>query len=462
MTAAKGALGALDSAHVEDAHDGVGQDVMRENVAAAEVFDAIERELSREPIRRPLLVYVHIPFCSSKCSFCGWVAGISTGQLRSADDIRSQYVSSVVNQIKSYAPRLTALGYVPEIVYWGGGTPSILSPEQITAIGDALRGNFDLSGVCEYSVESSPETLTVDKIKALQAAGINRLSIGVQSFDDGELRRAGRAHSSRAAEEAIALAREQGCANLNIDIITGFPGQTADVLERTVERAVQLRPEHVTAYSYYVVSKTVMARQLERGHRSGRNTEQRAMAQDRVYEALTGSGYTEYMPMYYSAGPGHLFAGEGYYFDWLGDHIGFGSGANSILGHHLLISKRGNLDGYLSAPTTCDHLERMGMRSALDDSIKQLTTFGRPLNYRRFHSRYGFDFEALLGEPRLKGLQRVLQSLDVPLVLDSDEAYIGAPGKGWHGGDLVRLNGNIAAMVAAAKRRHRQPVNASG
>jgi coproporphyrinogen III oxidase-like Fe-S oxidoreductase len=430
-------------------------------VAAAEVLDAVDKALGRAHDRRSLLLYVHIPFCSSKCSFCGWVAGIPTPQLRSPDETRSQYVSSVVRQIKYYAPRLTAIGYVPEIVYWGGGTPSILSAEQITAIGDALQENFDLSGVYEYSVESSPETLTAEKVKALQSAGVNRLSIGVQSFDDGELRRAGRAHSSRVAEEAIGLVRQQGCVNLNIDIITGFPGQTPDILERTIARTGRLRPEHVTAYSYYVVNQTVMARQLERGYSAGRNTEERALAQDRAYETLTGAGYTEYMPMYYSASPQQRFAGEGYYFDWLGDHIGFGSGANSIVGHHLLVSKRGNLDGFISSPTTCDHVERMGMRSALDDSIKQLTTFGRPLNYGRFHSRFGFDFEPLLAEPRLKGLRRVLESLDAPLILDSDAAHISAPGKGWHGGDLVRLNGNIAAMVAAAKRRHRQPASAS-
>ena len=460
MIAGRGALGALDSAHADDVHHDVGQGAIRENVAAAEVLDAIDQVLGRKHDRRSLLVYVHVPFCSSKCSFCGWVAGISTPQIRSADDIRSQYVSSVVKQIKYYAPRLRTLGYVPEIVYWGGGTPSILTPEQITAIGSALQENFDLSGVYEYSVESSPETLTADKIKALHAAGMNRLSIGVQSFDDGELRRAGRAHSSHAAEEAIQLARQQSCANLNIDIITGFPGQTPDILERTIARAAQLRPEHVTAYSYYVVNKTVMARQLERGYRSGLNIEQRAMAQDHVYETLTGSGYIEYMSMYYSAGPGYRFAGEGYYFDWIGEHIGFGSGANSVLGHHLLISKQGNLDGYISSPTTCDHLERMGMRKALNDSIKQLTTLGRRLNYGRFYSRYGFGFEALLTQPRLKGLQRVLEHLDTPLILDSDEAYISAPGKGWHGGDRLRLNGKIAAVAAAASQRQRQTTRA--
>jgi oxygen-independent coproporphyrinogen-3 oxidase len=456
MTADKEALGTPGTGHEEAAEDNSVPGFIGENVAGAEVLDVIGKELGQNHDRRRLLVYVHIPFCSSKCTFCGWVAGISAPELRSADDIRAQYVSSLVSQIEYYAPRLMALGYSPEIVYWGGGTPSILSPEQMTTIGNALRKNFDLSGVYEYSVESSPETLTAEKIQALQAAGMNRLSIGVQSFDDKELRRAGRAHSSHTAEEAIQLVRQQGCTNLNIDIVTGFPGQSPDVLERTIARTVQLHPEHVTAYSYYIVNETVMARQLERGYRSGLNTEQRAIAQDHVYEALTQSGYTDYMPMYYSITPDYQFFGESYYFDWLGGHIGFGSGAHSVLAHHVLDSKRGNLDRYISSPTAFDQVRRLNMNNALADIYGQLATFGRPVNYERFRSRFGFDFEAVLTRPRFKALQRILEHLGTPLILDSSEAYISAPGGCGHGSDLVRQNDNIRATIMAAVRRRQQ------
>ena len=455
MIAGQEALGTSDSGHKDAAKGNGASDAIRRNVAGAEVLDAIGQALGRNHDRRRLLVYVHIPFCSSKCTFCGWVAGISTPQLRSADDIRAQYVRSLVSQIEYYAPHLMALGYVPEIVYWGGGTPSILSPQQIATIGNALRENFDLSGVYEYAVESSPETITADKIQALQSAGMNRLSIGVQSFDDEELRRTGRAHTSNTAEEAIQLARQQGCANLNIDIITGFPGQTPEMLDGTIAKTIQLRPEHITAYSYYVVNKTVMARQLVRGYSSGLNTEQRAIAQDHVYEILTESGYNDYMPMYYSISPDYDFSGEAYYFDWLGDYIGFGSGANSVLGHHALGGKRGNLDRYISLPTAFEQVERMGMRNAFDDTYGQLVNLGRPVNYGRFRSRFGFDFEALLAQPRFKGLQRVLEHLGTPLIVDSDEAYI-SPGGRRHGGDVVRQDDHVSATIMAAVRRRQR------
>jgi coproporphyrinogen III oxidase-like Fe-S oxidoreductase len=456
MTADKEALGAPGTGHKEAANENGVSGVIRQNVAGAEVLDAIRQELGRNHLRRRLLVYVHIPFCSSKCTFCGWVAGISAPQLRSADDIRAQYVSSLLSQIEYYAPRLMTLGYSPEIVYWGGGTPSILSPAQMTSIGNALRENFDLSGVYEYAVESSPETLTAEKIQALQAAGMNRLSIGVQSFDDDELHRAGRAHSSRTAEEAIQLVRQQGCRNLNVDIITGFPGQSPDVLERTIAKTVQLHPEHVTAYSYYIVNETVMARQLKRGYRSGLNTEQRAIAQDYVYEALTESGYTDYMPMYYSITPGYQFSGESYYFDWLGDYIGFGSGANSVLAHHGLGCNRGNLARYISSPTAFDQVRRMSIRDALGDIFGSLVTSGRPVNYERFRARFGFDFEAVLTRPRFKALQRVLERLGTPLILDSSEAYISAPDGCRHGGDWVRQSDNVWAIIEAALSRRQQ------
>jgi len=165
----------------------------QQSVSGEQVLRALDRELRPEHGNRDLMLYLHIPFCTSKCTFCAWVSGIDTPQLRSAADVRSHYVDAVIDQIRFYAPGINALGYVAPLVYWGGGTPSILEPEEITRLGNALRESFDLSGVREYSVESSPETLTRAKLEAFRSIGVNRVSIGVQSFEEQELRRAGRA-----------------------------------------------------------------------------------------------------------------------------------------------------------------------------------------------------------------------------------------------------------------------------
>jgi oxygen-independent coproporphyrinogen-3 oxidase len=349
-------------------------------------------------------------------------------------------------QIENYAPRLTALGYVPQYVYWGGGTPSILSPDQIVIIGDALQQNFDLSRLREYSVESSPETLTTDKIRAFRNIGMNRLSIGVQSFNEAELRRAGRAHSSREAKDAVQNAKEQGCENLNIDIITGFPKQTPEILAQTLETTIKLRPEHITAYNYYAIDGTVMARQIARGHVCDIGAAQRAMAQDQAHRILTTNGYSDYMPMYYSIRSANRFFGECYYFDWHGDYMGFGSGAVSILAHHMLMNKRGELGTFISSPTVFDGCERMGLSRAFEDAFS-LLSLGRRLNYERFKARYGFEFSLLLNQPQVRAIRAFLDWMHAPLVTAESEAYISTPEGGWHGADTLRLMEKVSPLL---------------
>jgi coproporphyrinogen III oxidase-like Fe-S oxidoreductase len=424
--------------------------VGRQSVPALDALADVKGALKNEHQLRPLLIYVHIPFCSSKCTFCVWVAGIDTPQLRSPDEVRARYVQALTAQIECLAPYLADIGYVPRCVYWGGGTPSILTPEQIETIGDALQKNFDLSAVTEYSVESSPETLTAEKIRAFQAAGMNRLSIGVQSFDKAELRRAGRAHSPEDAQHAVRTAREQGCANLNIDMITGFPKQTPETLASTLSTLLTLQPEHVTCYTYVAIERTVMAGQMRRGHLPGTSAQQRAAAQDLAHRTLAAKGYDEYMSMYYSIRPECTFAGESYYFDWHGDYAGFGSGAHSVLGHHLMGNKRGRLAEFISSPTVSDHHQKMGVSLALDASFK-LLSLGRRLDFERFWSKFGFNVDAVLDHREMRATRALLDRLERPLVVTSTEAYVSPPETGWHGGELIRLTDMAASLMAAAR-----------
>jgi oxygen-independent coproporphyrinogen-3 oxidase len=416
------------------------------------VIDAVESVIGRDRRRRPLLVYIHVPFCSSKCTFCTWVTGVPVAELRSSDDIRSHYALAVKEQIEYYAPRLTALGYVPDLVYWGGGTPSILSVDQIGIIANALRENFDLSEVREYTVESSPETLTADKISEFQAAGMNRISVGVQSFNESELRLAGRSHSPAEATEALLRAESQGCTNRNVDLITGFPRQTLEMLESTLTKTLELRPEHITAYSYYEARDTVMARRIARGSLSALDSEDQASAQELLVEMLTGNGYSEYMPMYYSQGEQNRFKGELHYFNWEGDHFGFGSGAFSVLAAHRTLNSRGNLDGYISSPTSFDHFDRADLRIAVDESLTLLFANGRRIAYDRFFDRFGFDFHEILEVPRMKAFRLALDRIGTPLQLTSTQAYVSPPPTGWHGGELVRLQAQVRSELLAAAR----------
>jgi oxygen-independent coproporphyrinogen-3 oxidase len=241
-----------------------------------------------------------------------------------------------------------------------------------------------------------------------------------------------------------------GCVNRNIDIITGFPKQTREVLEATIAKTLELRPEHITAYSYYEVKGTVMARQIARGNISALYFEDQASAQELVYEALTSNGYSQYMPMYYAQSKQLRFKGEGYYFDWEGDHIGFGSGAFSVLATHRALNSRGNLDEYIASPTTFDHFQKADLRIAVDESLSLMFRNGRPIVYDRFFNRFGFDFRELLEIPRMKAFLIALDRIGAPLRLTSTEAYVETPAGDWNGGDLVRLQEEVRAEIASA------------
>jgi len=150
-------------------------------------------------MNRKLLIYVHIPFCMSKCHFCDWVTEISVKDLRlpSTSTLRQRYLEALKTQIGYFGERLTSAGYRPTILYWGGGTASILTMAEICTIMDALRAQFDLGNLTEATIESSPETLTREKLRLFYDLGFRRISIGLQSMDDSRLRAIGHLRGAR-------------------------------------------------------------------------------------------------------------------------------------------------------------------------------------------------------------------------------------------------------------------------
>lgn len=378
---------------------------------------------------RDLLIYVHIPFCNSKCSFCAWVQPISARELRSGPDVRQRYVDAIIRQIAEYGPRLSALGYSPKYVYWGGGTPSILSPDQILAVGEALMSHFDLSEVRQYSVESSPETLSSGKLAAFGGIGVNRISIGIQSFDDRELRLAARAHSADDARNAVCMAKELGPGNLNIDLITGFPRQTEQMLAASMEVSVDLAPEHVTVYPYRAMPGTVMHRQMASGHLPSPSAAVQARLSRQARSALGAAHYEEYMLNYYALNGAKPFLAEKYYFDLEGDFFGFGSGAHSRLAHHWLQNRKGNLPRFMSAPAQLDRCERLTPASsfAYSSPISRIFNGGGRISYERFRDTFGFPFGELNQTAFLRRWRDALKAVGAELVMTSTEVYVHKP-----------------------------------
>ena len=206
---------------------------------------------------KDLGIYIHIPFCLRRCNYCGFYSqGLNAfGDEDGTRHAENQYVQWLIGQIRERGAELRRK-YTVDTVFVGGGTPSILSAEAMEAILGAVRENFAVSSDAEITVECNPATLDARKLKRYRDAGINRLSIGAQSLDDGILQRLGRAHSASEFLDTYRLARRIGFDNINVDLMFAVPGQTMDQWKETVEQVLSLAPDHMSLYSLQIEEDT--------------------------------------------------------------------------------------------------------------------------------------------------------------------------------------------------------------
>ncbi|WP_433352632.1 coproporphyrinogen-III oxidase family protein [Microtetraspora malaysiensis] len=302
---------------------------------------------------RPLLVYVHIPFCRSKCHFCDWVTEIPTAELllRPADSPRRAYIAALCREIRERGAELTARGFRPAIMYWGGGTASILAEHEIAQIGAALHDVFDLSSdMEEATIECSPESLTPAKLAAFREVGFVRWSSGVQSFDDRRLRRLGRSHDAEEARRAVHLAAEAGFDDRSIDLICGLPGEDLDEVAASVRTAVGLPVTHIALYPYRPAHGTVLRRQVTRGTTAMLRSEQKE-AYALAASLLVDAGFPEYAMSHFGD---QRCLSDLAYFQLRMDWAGFGSGATSLIDGEYLAHRRGFLAAYNRDPLSFD------------------------------------------------------------------------------------------------------------
>ena len=201
-------------------------------------------------------LYVHIPFCKQRCSYCAFYS-------TTLYNIRERYVDALCKELsmrKEYAGNRTI-----ETIYFGGGTPSTLSMEQLQRICDAIYATYTVSSTPEITIECNPDDLTTEFLAQLQQLPFNRISMGVQSFNDMQLKRLGRRHDAEKARLAVKNAREAGYNNISIDLIFALPGSTSTDWEHDLECAIALHPDHISAYNLTYEEGTPMHRALVRG-----------------------------------------------------------------------------------------------------------------------------------------------------------------------------------------------------
>lgn len=273
-------------------------------------------------MNRPAGIYIHIPFCVRKCNYCDFLSW------RAGEKEREKYVGDLVREI-GLSDR-----WFPEIdqvdsVFIGGGTPSILSAGQLQRICEALDRRFSIQEGCEFTMECNPGTANSHTFAACLNMGINRLSFGVQSSEEAELRLLGRVHSYAEAERSFQEAREAGFQNINIDLMSGIPGQTIESYGRTLDRILHLEPEHISAYSLIIEEGTPFYDRYREEPPVDEET-------DRQMYMATGVRLSEYgferyeISNYAKTG----FACRHNLKYWSGgEYIGFGVGASSRVGN---------------------------------------------------------------------------------------------------------------------------------
>lgn len=266
-------------------------------------------------------IYIHIPFCVSKCSYCDFTSfdrpEIST----------DRYVDLLFDELRQRAePRETLA--VPTL-YFGGGTPSLLSPGQIGRLIAAVHTHFSVEAAAEITLEANPGTVTLESLQGYLAAGVNRLSIGVQSLDDRQLALLGRIHSAEEAMAAFTQARTAGFSNVGIDLMHGLPGQTLDAWQGTLQEAVALKPEHISVYGLSVEAGTPFAKKAQQGELNLPDEELAIAMFEETAAVLCSSGYEQYEISNFAL-PGYRSRHNQVY--WRrGNYLGFGAGAHSFL-----------------------------------------------------------------------------------------------------------------------------------
>jgi oxygen-independent coproporphyrinogen-3 oxidase len=264
----------------------------------------------------PLGLYVHIPFCSAICNYCNFNRGLFDG------DLKNQYVAALQQEIRRQAD-----GAEADTVFFGGGTPSLLEPGEVRAIIEACRNAFAVSGDAEVTLEANPETVTPERLEGFRAAGVNRLSFGVQSFRDDELQRLSRLHSAGRAREAFGMARAAGYDNVSLDLMMWLPQQSVTDWLVSVEGLIGLGPEHASLYLLEVYPNAPLRDAMARGRWSVAPDEDAAEMYLQGMALLDEAGYEQY-EISNVARPGRESRHNVKYWtdeEWLG----FGCGAHS-------------------------------------------------------------------------------------------------------------------------------------
>ena len=282
-------------------------------------------------------VYVHIPFCKSRCSYCDF----ATDVYRSSKAV-DRYVAAISREVEGFSPSnpksKTQNRKSIDTIYFGGGTPSLLSPEQVDRILASIKKIFVISDDVEITMEMNPATVTPETLSEYRSLGVNRASFGVQTFDERELKLLARGHDAADARNTFELLRSAGFSNISFDLIAGLPDQTLDGWRRNLDEAISMQPEHLSLYLLEIHEGTPLAEQVRSGRRPAPDESLAADMYELMIDELARAGYVQYEISNF-ARPGYESRHNSKY--WRLEPVyGFGVSAHSFDGHDRYANER--------------------------------------------------------------------------------------------------------------------------
>ena len=357
-------------------------------------------------------IYIHIPFCRSRCSYCDFATGAYEGRLA------ERYVRALITEIAAFDPAgLSPDSDAPravDTIYFGGGTPSLLTPGQLEAILEAVRDKFRVSAGAEVTMEMNPGTVTPELAQKFRGAGVNRASFGLQTFDDEQLRRLGRTHTADDARRTLSTLREAGFSNVSFDLIAGLPAQTVEQWSHNLDEALALRPEHLSLYLLEIHEGTPLADQLRRGFWPQPDADAAAEMYRLLCERTERAGYERYEISNFCLAGRESRHNLKY---WTGaPYYGFGSSSHSFDGRHARWSNERDAERY------CEMIETAGAavverteltdEEAASESLFLGLRLSRGVNLVEHRARFGADVRARYGDDLARFSEAGLVELD--------------------------------------------------
>ncbi|MBB5150020.1 MULTISPECIES: radical SAM family heme chaperone HemW [Ureibacillus] len=337
-------------------------------------------------------VYIHIPFCHQICNYCDF------NKVFFHNQPVDEYIEAVGKEIAMAVNNMPEQFENIETIYLGGGTPTALSPNQISRLLELIAKHLNID-VIEFTAEANPDELTIEKLKALKNGGVNRLSLGVQSFDQQLLQKLGRTHTNDDVYKAIDNAIAVGFQNINIDLMYGLPGQSIELWEDTLEKALALNLPHYSAYSLIVEPKTIFYIQFSKGMLHLPPEEQEAKMYDLLMERMEDSGLSQYEIS--------NFAKEGFqslhnkiYWD-NDEYAGFGAGAHGYM-NGIRYSNYGPIKKYLQSihmgQLPILHRHQVSINEKCEEEMFLGLRKNEGVSYQQFEKKIGFSLNEKYGE----------------------------------------------------------------